>query len=350
MTSQQQSQTFVPIVLSQEEYNQILSQPAYLHQQLLQEIYQKKQQQPQLQQQVQVHPYQQFQQQALNQPQSTAVLINIPQIPNHPNQPNYVYQQGVQPLPQYVQYQQQNPNQNLNIIQNPLQHKSIQKAGNLELKYFYEWSTYLFMLEICISLFTNTNSAFFNWELVTNNYQWNSTLWVVLILFIILNLFILTNPTYVTQKNNQKLYYWIHVLLFVLLMQGLQTAISGSAEVFSWNTNYFYYFYLLICVEFISVRIAIKRHGVKKPIQEYLGYLIAAPVVTYFLELICQDYFYIYTPLLIWVIFVILIGVGQIFIISKIIEKGYNKFQTKDVFAMAISFPILLVCPFFDEE
>ncbi|CAD8149231.1 unnamed protein product [Paramecium octaurelia] len=349
MTSQQQTQTFVPIVLSQEEYNQILSQPAQMHQQLLQQIYQKKQQQAQPQQQQQVHPYQQFQEQTLNQSQNAATLINIPQIPTHPNQPAYLYQQGVQPLPQYVQYQQQNPNQNLNINQNPLQHKSIQNAGNLELKYFYEWSTYLFMFEICISLLINTSSAFFNWELVTNNYSWNSELWVVLILFLILNLFILTNPSYVTQKNNQKWQYWIHVILYVLLMQGLQTAVSGSATVFSWNTNYFYYFYLLICVEFISVRFAIKRLGVKKPIQEYLGYLIAAPVVTFFLELICQDYFFIYAPLLIWVIFVVLIGAGQIFIINRIVQKGYNKFQTKDVFAMAISFPILLMCPFYDE-
>ncbi|CAD8102075.1 unnamed protein product [Paramecium primaurelia] len=351
MTSQQQTQTFVPILLSQEEYNQILNQPPYLHQQLFQEIYQRKQQQTQLQSQEYMNPYEQ-KQQNLNQSSSSNSIINIPQIPTRPNYSNQVNQQGVPYLPQYIYYQQQQQNQNqvLNMNSNPLKHQLIQRAGELELKYFYEWSTYLFMLEICISLFVNTISAIFNLELVTYNYQWNSVLWIILILFLILNLFVLTNPSYVTYQNNQKILYWIHVILYVLLMQGLQTVVSGSARIFSWHTNFFYYFYLLICVEFISVRIAIKRNGIRKPIQEHMGFLLAPPIITYILELISQDYFFIYVPLLIWVILVILIGMGQILIINKLVEKGYNKFQTKDVFAMAISIPILMISPFFEDE
>lgn len=53
------------------------------------------------------------------------------------------------------------------------------------------------MIETCISLVVNTISVLFSWEFVTNNYEWSSGLWIILILFLILNLFVLTNPSYV---------------------------------------------------------------------------------------------------------------------------------------------------------
>ncbi|CAD8066349.1 unnamed protein product [Paramecium sonneborni] len=358
MTSQQKQEAFVPIFLSLEEYNEIIKQPPNMHQQLFQEIYskQQQQQQAQLQLQQQMHPYLQLQQQSINQSQSYNPQIAIPKIPTHPNQYSQINSQG---LPyQYTQQQQYNLNQyliqNLNQAQKeqiqPLKHDAISKAGKLELQYFFEWSTSLFIIEICISLFINTISALFRWELITGYYSWSPQLWVILSVFIILNLFILTNPAYITHNNNQKVFYWIHAILYVLLLQGLQIAVSGSNRIFAWDTNYFYYFYLIICVEFISIRYAIKRLGLQKSIKKYTHFIIFPPIIAYLLEFISQYYRFFYYPLFLWVIIVMLIGSGFILLINKIVEKGYNKFQTDHVFAMAISFPILMISPFYDND
>ncbi|CAD8174285.1 unnamed protein product [Paramecium octaurelia] len=356
MTSQPTQETFVPVFVSQEEYNQILQQPSYLHQQLLQELYQKKQQQTQLQASQQMHPYLQLQQQTLNQSQNQNVSINIPKIPTSPNQNSqpqgYPYHNSQ--LQQQLLYQNQNQIQNQNNlpkVQNQhLKHTSIQKAGTQERKFFFQTFTTLFMVEICISLFFNTISALTRLQVVTSNYTWGPGLWAVLILFILLNLFIITNTTYITQGTNQFALYWIHLVLYVLLLQGMQTAVSGSDIIFSWDTNYFYYFYLLICVEFISVRYAIKHKGVKKPIQEYLIYLIFPPIIAYSVEFFSQYYRFFYVPLFLWLLVVILIGFGCMLLMKKIEQKGYNNFKTNHVFAMAMSFPILMISPFYDEE
>ncbi|CAK79822.1 unnamed protein product (macronuclear) [Paramecium tetraurelia] len=356
MTSQATQETLVPVFVSQDEYNQILQQPSYLHQQLLQELYQKKQQQTQLQANLQIHPYLQLQQQTLNQSQNQNVSINIPKIPTSPNQysqpQGYPYQN--QQLQQQLLYQNQNQIQNQNTVpivqKQHLKHASIQKAGTQERKFFYESFTSLFMVEICISLFLNTISALFRIQVVTSNYTWGPGLWAILILFILLNLFIITNSTYMTQGNNQMTLYWIHVVLYVWLLQGIQTAVSGSDRIFSWDTNYFYYFYLLICVEFISVRYAIKYKGVMKPIKEYVSYLIFPPIIAYSAEFFSQYYRFFYVPLFLWLLIVILIGFGCILLIKRLVQKGYNNFKTNHVFAMAISFPILMISPFYDDE
>ncbi|CAD8073133.1 unnamed protein product [Paramecium primaurelia] len=358
MTSQPTQETFVPVFVSQEEYNQILQQPSYLHQQLLKELYQKKQIQVQVQPNQQMYPPLQLQQQILNQSQNSNISITIPKIPTVQNQYSQVQAQGYPYPNQQIQQQQlqqnQNQMQNQNLVlkqqKQPLKHTQIKKAGTLARRYFYEWSTYLFMIEICISLFFNFISALIGIQLVTSNYQWNAGLWIILTLFIILNLFVLTNSVYITHGNNQQIFYWIHVILYTLLMQGIQTAVSGSARIFSWDTNYFFYFYLLICVEFISVRFAFKQKGIKKNIKEYINYIIFPPIIAYILEFICQYYRFFYVALFLWLLVVMLIGVGYILLVKKVVEKGYNNFKTNHIFAMAMSFPLLMISPFYDEE
>ncbi|CAD8161101.1 unnamed protein product [Paramecium octaurelia] len=339
MAQQQRNETIVPILVTQDEYNEIMKQPDYIQQQLLQQLQQKKQEQ---QSQIYQHPYLQYQNQQENNNRG------IPPIPQQPNEQTYQQQQYYQYTPQQQLLQQYNQNLNQNLIQKEiinLQHKEIEVAGEHEVNFFNKNLAKFFALELTISLVLNFFSAIFRMKIINSYWHWNSVLWIVLISYVLLNFFILTNPKIILQNNRQKSFYVIHVVLYSLLMQGLQTAVQGY-EYFRWN--YFFFFYFMIAACLISVGLVIAKHGINLAQPLYLPATIVPVCFVFLLQFFISYYFY--WPLLLWGIVVVFLAQGILLLFKRINKIGYSKHQTSDFYAMASVMHILMISPFYDNE
>ncbi|CAD8075302.1 unnamed protein product [Paramecium sonneborni] len=342
MAQQQRNETIVPILVTQEEYNEIMKQPDYIQQQLLQQLQQKKQEQQQ-QQQLYQHPYLQYQNQQDNNKYGV-----IPAIPSHPVEHFNQQQQQYQYTPQQQLLQQYNQNLNQNLIQKEiiiLQHREVEAAGENEVKYFNQNLAKFFSIELGISILLNFISAIFRMRMINYYWQWNAPLWIVLVLYILLNLFILTNPKIILHNNHQKLFYVIHVVLYSLLMQGLQIAVQGYVY-FGWN--YFFFFYFMIAASLICVCIMIKRKGINLSTPQYLPSTIVPVCFILLLKILFSYEFY--WPLFLWGIFVVIFAQGLVLLFRRISKIGYNKHHTNDFYAMATVMPILMISPFYDNE
>ncbi|CAK79402.1 unnamed protein product (macronuclear) [Paramecium tetraurelia] len=344
MAQQQRNETIVPILVTQEEYNEIMKQPDYMQQQLLQQLQQKKYEQ---QQQIYQHPYlqyQNYQQQQNNNKIETQSPIPSNPINNNPNQ----QQQQYYYTPQQLLLQQYNQNLNQNQVQKEiviLQHKEVEVAGEREVQFFNQNLAKYFSLELSISLLLNCVSALFRMKIINHYWHWSSELWVVIGLYILLNLFILTNPKLILQNNHQKFVYVIHVILYSLLLQGLQIAIQGY-EYFFWN--YFFFFYFMLTASLISVCYFIQQKGINLSLSTYLPAIIAPPSIIFLLQLICVQRFYL--PLVLWGIVVVFLALGVILLFRRINKLGYNKHHTNDFYAVASILHMLMISPFYDNE
>ncbi|CAK74692.1 unnamed protein product (macronuclear) [Paramecium tetraurelia] len=339
MAQQQRNETIVPILVTQDEYNEIMKQPDYIQQQLLQQLQQKKQEQ---QSQIYQHPYLQYQNQQENSNRG------IPPIPQHPNDKTYQQQQYYQYTPQQQLLQQYNQNLNQNLIQKEiinLQHKEIEVAGEHEVNYFNQNLAKFFSLELAISLVFNFISAIFRMKIINSYWHWSCGLWIVLISYVLLNFFILTNPKLILQNNRQKSIYVVHVVLYSLLMQGLQTAIQGY-EYFRWN--YFFFFYFMIAACLISVGMTISKKGIKLAQPVYLPAAVVPVCFVFLLQFFISYKFY--WPLLLWGIVVVILAQGILLLFKRINKIGYSKHQTSDFYAMASVMHILMISPFYDNE
>ncbi|CAD8074874.1 unnamed protein product [Paramecium primaurelia] len=343
MAQQQRNETIVPILVTQEEYNEIMKQPDYIQQQLLQQLQQKKYEQ---QQQIYQHPYLQYQNYQKQQDNNN--LDAQPQIPSYPFEKANQQQQQYYYTPQQQLLQQYNQNLNQNLIQKEiiiLQHKEIEVAGEREVQYFNQNLAKYFSIEMTFSLILNFISALFRMWIINRYWEWSIALWIVLSLYILLNLFILTNPKIILQNNNQKFVYVLHIILYSLLLQGLQIAVQGY-EYFIWN--YFFFFYSMIAASFISVCLTIKQKGINLTLPQYLPAIIVPVCLIFLLQLICTWSFYL--PLLLWGIVVVFIAQGLVLLFKRINKLGYSKHHTNDCYAMATLLQILMISPFYDNE
>ncbi|CAD8176467.1 unnamed protein product [Paramecium octaurelia] len=341
MAQQQGNETIVPILVTQEEYNEIMKQPDYMQQQLLQQLQQKKYEE---QQQIYQHPYLQYQN--YQKQQDNSKIETQSPVPSYPINNSNQQQQQYYYTPQQQLLQQYNQNLNQNYIQKVvLHHKEVEVACEREVQFFNQNLAKYFSLELTISLLLNSVSALFRMKIINHYWHWSSELWVVISLYILLNLFILTNPKLILQKNHQKFAYVLHVILYSLLLQGLQIAIQGY-EYFFWN--YFYFFYFMITSSFISVCYFIQQKGINQSLSTYLPAIIAPPSIIFLLQLICVQRFYL--PLFLWGIVIVFLALGLILLFRRINKLGYNKHQTNDFYAMASILHMLMISPFYDNE